>query len=303
MELGMVGLGRMGSNMALRLLEGSHRVVVYDARAGVVRSVARKGAVGTASIADMASRLAPPRAVWSMVPAGEATENVINAVADNLSPGDIVIDGGNSNYKDSMRRAMVLAGKKLLFLDAGISGGIWGLEEGYSLMVGGEREAFQRLEPVFQTLAPSADKGYGYVGPAGAGHFTKMVHNGVEYALMEAYAEGFELLQAKEEFKLDLAQVAEIWRYGSVVRSWLLDLIAAVLKEDRKLEDVRAFVEDSGEGRWTVQESVELAIPVPVLAQSLQVRFRSRQDQPFGARLLAVLRNRFGGHRVRKAKQ
>ncbi|MFC1915339.1 phosphogluconate dehydrogenase (NAD(+)-dependent, decarboxylating) [Chloroflexota bacterium] len=303
MELGMIGLGRMGGNMTRRLLAGGHRVVTYDPATETVQTLVAQGAVGASSIAELVKKLTRPCAVWLMVPAGEATENTINTLLDHLSPGDIIVDGGNSNYKDSIRRAATLAGKNLLFLDVGTSGGVWGLKEGYCLMIGGEAEAFRRLEPVFQTLAPSSDKGYGYVGSAGVGHFAKMIHNGVEYGLMEAYAEGFELMQAKREFELNLAQVAEIWRYGSVVRSWLLDLIADALHEDPKLENIQAYVEDSGEGRWTVQESVELAVPVPVIAQSLQMRFRSRQEQPFSARLLAALRKQFGGHTVKKTKK
>jgi 6-phosphogluconate dehydrogenase len=237
-----------------------------------------------------------------MVPSGEPTESTIDTVAAELSQGDVVIDGGNSNYKDSVRRASALLEKGIKFLDAGTSGGIWGLKEGYCLMVGGDIEAFHRMEPIFRTLAPSLQDGYGHVGPSGAGHFVKMVHNGIEYGLMQAYAEGFELMQAKREFDLDLPQIAEIWRYGSVVRSWLLDLAAAALKEDPKLESIQPYVEDSGEGRWTVQESIDLAVPAPVMALSLQARFRSRQEQPYGAKLLAALRQQFGGHRVKKAE-
>jgi len=303
MELGMIGLGRMGGNMTRRLLGGGHRVVVYDPAAEAVRALVEQGAIGASSIAELAAKLDRPRAVWLMVPAGEAVESTIKTLVDCLSPGDIVVDGGNSNYKDSMRRAAALAEKGLFFLDVGTSGGIWGLKEGYCLMVGGEPEAFRRLEPVFQTLAPSPDKGYGHVGPAGAGHFVKMVHNGVEYALMEAYAEGFELMQAKREFNLNLAQIAELWRYGSVVRSWLLDLVATSLREDPELEGIQAYVEDSGEGRWTAQESIELAVPAPVITYSLQARFRSRQEQPFGTRLLAALRQQFGGHEVKKVRK
>ncbi len=303
MELGIIGLGRMGSNMAQRLLGGGHRVLVYDRVTEAVEAMVKRGAIGASSIKEMIGQLAVPRAVWLMVPAGEATESTLDALAANLSPDDIVVDGGNSNYKDSMRRAAFLAGKRIHFLDVGTSGGIWGLSEGYSLMVGGELEAYRRLEPVFKTLAPASDKGYGYVGPSGAGHFVKMIHNGIEYGLMQAYAEGFELMQAKREFNLNLAQVAEIWRYGSVVRSWLLDLAAAALQEDAELENIQAYVEDSGEGRWTVQESIELGVPVPVIAQSLQARFRSRQEQPFGARMLAALRNQFGGHATREVKK
>ena len=302
MEIGMVGLGRMGGNMAQRILQGGHRVVAYDPRAEAVQAVAGQGADGASSLAEVAAKLAPPRAVWVMVPSGEPTETTVNAVADVLSRGDVVIDGGNSNYKDSVRRAGVLKDRGLDFMDAGTSGGVWGLREGYSLMVGGDADVFGRLEPVFQSLAPAPDKGYGHVGPAGAGHFVKMVHNGIEYGLMQAYAEGFELMNAKEEFGLDLAKIAEIWRYGSVVRSWLLDLTAAALEEDPELEGLTAYVEDSGEGRWTVEESIELAVPIPVIALSLQARFRSRQDQPIGAKLLAAMRDQFGGHGVRKAQ-
>ncbi len=302
MELGMIGLGRMGGNMTQRLLRGGHRVVAYDIRIEAVRALVELGAVGTSSIADLVTQLTPPRKVWVALPHGEPTESTINTVADFLQRGDIVIDSGNSNYKDSMRRAAALAMSGLVFLDVGISGGVWGLKEGYTLMVGGEIAAFRQLEPIFQTLAPAADKGYGYIGPSGAGHFVKMVHNGVEYGLMQTYAEGFELMRAKRDFDLDLHHIAEIWRYGSVVRSWLLDLTAAVLQEDNNLESIQAYVEDTGEGRWAVEESLELAVPIPLISLALQARFRSRQDQPFGARLLAALRNRFGGHAIRKVE-
>ena len=302
MELGIIGLGRMGGNMVQRLLQGGHRVVGHDANVEAVQTVIQQGGVGAASIADLATQLTAPRAVWVMVPAGEPTESTINALAGTLSPGDVIIDGGNANYKDSMRRAASLMEQGISFLDAGTSGGIWGLKEGYSLMVGGNAEAFERLEPIFQTLAPAPDRGYGRVGPAGAGHFVKMVHNGIEYGLMQAYAEGFELMEAKSEFNLDLPQIAEVWRHGSVVRSWLLDLTAEALQEDATLEDLQPYVEDSGEGRWTVQESIELAVPTPIITLALQARFRSRQDRPFGARLLAAMRNRFGGHEIKKAE-
>ncbi|MCZ6790139.1 MAG: decarboxylating 6-phosphogluconate dehydrogenase [Chloroflexi bacterium] len=302
MELGMIGLGRMGGNMVQRLLQGGHRIVAYDANAEAIQTAVQQGAVSAASIADLATQLTVPRAVWVMVPSGEPTEGTINALAGALSPGDVIIDGGNANYKDSIRRAASLKRRGIAFLDAGTSGGIWGLKEGYSLMVGGDAEVFKRLEPIFQTLAPAPDRGYGRVGPAGAGHFVKMVHNGIEYGLMQAYAEGFELMEAKTEFNLDLGQIAEVWRHGSVVRSWLLDLTAEALQEDPTLEDLEPYVEDSGEGRWTVQESIELAVPAPVITLALQARFRSRQDRPFGARLLAAMRNRFGGHAVKKAE-
>ena len=302
MEIGMIGLGRMGSNMARRLLDGGHHVVVYDPIKEATEALVAQGATGSVSITNLVEKLTPPRAIWLMVPSGEPTESTIDTMAVELSQGDVVIDGGNSNYKDSVRRASTLLEKGIKFLDAGTSGGIWGLKEGYCLMVGGDIEAFHRMEPIFRTLAPSLQDGYGHVGPSGAGHFVKMVHNGIEYGLMQAYAEGFELMQAKREFNLDLPQIAEIWRYGSVVRSWLLDLAAAALKEDPKLESIQPYVEDSGEGRWTVQESIDLAVPAPVMALSLQARFRSRQEQPYGAKLLAALRQQFGGHRVKKAE-
>ena len=302
MDIGMIGLGRMGGDMARRLMRDGHRVVVYDSQPEAVQALVDEGADGASSIEELAGQLPSLRVVWVMVPSGEPTESTIDALADALSPEDVIIDGGNSNYKDSVRRAASLAERGLFFMDAGTSGGIWGLEEGYSIMVGGDPEVFRRLEPVFQTLAPGSDRGYGRVGPAGSGHFVKMVHNGIEYGLMQAYAEGFELMRAKEEFGLDLAQIAGIWRYGSVVRSWLLDLTAAALDEDPALETIQAYVEDSGEGRWTVQESVDLNVPTPVISLALQARFRSRQEQPFGARLLAAMRNQFGGHAVRRAE-
>ena len=303
MELGIVGLGRMGGNMAQRLINAGHEVVVYDPVPETVIAMEGHGAAGSDSLNDLISKLEHPRAVWLMVPSGEPTETTIGAVVSELSSGDIILDGGNSYYKDSIRRSKYLAEKGIHYLDVGVSGGIWGLKEGYSLMVGGKRETFQYLEPIFQSLAPAPDRGYGYVGPSGAGHFVKMVHNGIEYGLMEAYAEGFELMQAKEEFNLDLPQIAEIWRYGTVIRSWLLDLAAAALSEDPKLEGLQSYVEDTGEGRWTVQESIDLSVPIPVITQSLQARFRSRQEQPFGPKMLAALRNQFGGHQVHKKDQ
>ncbi len=303
MELGMVGLGRMGSNMVHRLIsKGGHRVITYDRSDEAVRASEAWGALGATSLENLVEKLAAPRAVWVMVPAGEATEATINGLIPLLSGGDTVLDGGNANYKDTIRRGEKLRQHGLNFMDVGTSGGIWGLTEGYSLMIGGNREVFKRLESIFQALAPASDRGYGYVGPTGAGHFVKMVHNGVEYGLMEAYAEGFELLEAKEDLGLDLAQIAQIWRYGSVVRSWLLDMTAAALEDDPKLENLQSYVEDSGEGRWTVEESIELAVPAPVIALSLQMRFRSRQEQPFGGKLLAAMRNRFGGHAVRSSE-
>lgn len=298
----MIGLGRMGGNMVQRLLLGGHRVVTYDRSEQAVAASQSQGAVGTSSLADLVGQLAAPRAVWIMVPAGQPTDDTIDSFIPLLSSGDTVLDGGNANYKDSMRRAAKLASHGMDFMDVGTSGGIWGLAEGYSLMIGGKSETFQRLESIFQTLAPAVDRGYSHVGPVGAGHFVKMVHNGVEYGLMQAYAEGFEIMDAKKEFDLDLRQIAETWRYGSVVRSWLLDLAVDALAADPNLESLQAYVDDSGEGRWTVQEAVDLAVPAPVITLSLQQRFRSRQEQPFGAKMLAALRQQFGGHAVKESE-
>jgi 6-phosphogluconate dehydrogenase len=297
----MIGLGRMGGNMAQRLLAAGQRVVAFDASENAVSASVSQGALGSNSPEEMVSLLEPPRPVWLMLPQGQPTQDTIDRLTPLLSPGDVILDGGNANYKDTLMRAEALAKRGITLMDVGISGGIWGLSEGYTLMVGGSKEVFQRLEPIFQSLAPGPDRGYSHVGPVGAGHFVKMVHNGVEYALMEAYAEGFELLAAKEEFDLDLTAIANTWRYGSVVRSWLLDLVVSALEEDPSLSDLQAYVEDSGEGRWTVQESVDLAVPAPVITLSLLQRFRSRQAQPFGAKLLAALRNQFGGHPVRRS--
>jgi 6-phosphogluconate dehydrogenase len=290
MKVGLVGLGRMGAGIAERLRRGGHEVVGYDRDA----SLSQVGSLG-----ELVDGLQQPRIVWLMVPAGEATQATIDALQPLLEPGDVVIDGGNSYYRDSMRRAEALATNGIDLVDVGSSGGIWGLTEGFSLMAGGRREAYDRVEALLRALAPSPDEGFGYMGPSGAGHYVKMVHNGIEYGLMQAFAEGFELLEAKQEFNLDPAQVARVWRQGSVVRSWLLDLTARALEEDPRLQALEAYVEDSGEGRWTVQESLDLAVPAPVITLALQSRFRSRQDQPFGARLLAALRKQFGGHAVK----
>ena len=302
MELAMIGLGRMGGNMAQRLLRGGHRVVAFDASGDAVAASQEQGAAGASSLEEVVALLTPPRAVWLMLPQGQVTNDTIDRLRPLLAAGDVILDGGNANYKDTIGQAERLAVDGIELMDVGTSGGIWGLTEGYSLMVGGKAETFRRLEPIFQTLAPAADKGYCYAGPAGAGHFVKMVHNGVEYALMQAYAEGFELMAAKTEFDLDLASIAETWRHGSVVRSWLLDLTVAALEENPGLAGLEAYVEDSGEGRWTVQEAVDLAVPIPAITLSLQQRFRSRQEQPFGAKLLAALRNQFGGHGVRRSE-
>lgn len=300
MELGMIGLGKMGANMTQRLLEGGHRVVVYDRSLEPVQAAAAIGATPSDSMADLVDNLTAPRAVWVMVPAGGPTESVVGGLANILSLDDTVIDGGNSNYKDSMRRAVLLKEQGMHFVDVGTSGGIWGLTEGYSMMVGGDSVVVERLRPIFETLAPSPDKGWGRVGPSGAGHFVKMVHNGIEYGLMEAYAEGFEILKAKEDFDLDLHHIAEIWRYGSVVRSWLLDLTAAALAEDQDLSDIKGWVADSGEGRWTVAEAIDQDVPAPVLTLSLLMRLVSRQEQSYAAKLLAAMRSQFGGHAVLK---
>ena len=302
MELGMIGLGRMGGNMVQRLLAAGHRVVAYDANKDAIAASQTQGAFGTHALEEMVSALTPPRPVWLMLPQGQPTEDTMDRLSPLLDAGDVILDGGNANYKDTLRRAENLATRGIDLVDVGTSGGIWGLSEGYTLMVGGREEVFQRLEPIFQSLAPGPDRGYSHVGPVGAGHFVKMVHNGVEYALMEAYAEGFEIMAAKEEFNLDLTRIANTWRHGSVVRSWLLDLVVSALEEDPSLSDLQAYVEDSGEGRWTVQESVDLAVPAPVITLSLWQRFRSRQAQPFGAKLLAALRNQFGGHPVRRSE-
>ncbi len=300
MDIAMVGLGKMGAAMAERLLQGGHRVVACDLDPKAVRAAESKGAAGAANLAEVARALKPPRAVWVMVPAGEATEKTIGELARLLSPGDIIVDGGNSNYRDTIRRAGELKRRGIRFVDAGTSGGVWGLGNGYSLMVGGEKDAVEAIRPILATLAPGPKTGWGRVGPSGAGHFVKMVHNGIEYGLMAAYAEGFELLRRKEEFALDLAAVAEIWRSGSVVRSWLLDLIARSLAENPGLAGIAAYVPDSGEGRWTVQEGIDLGVPLPVITLALQQRFRSRESSPFADKLLAALRAEFGGHAVKK---
>ncbi len=302
MDIAMIGLGKMGSNMATRLLRGGHRVVVYDLNEDAIRAAEALGATGARTLEEVAKELPAPRAVWVMVPSGNPTEATIEQLTRVLEPGDVIIDGGNSNYKDSMRRAAMLKEKGLHFVDVGTSGGVWGLTEGYSMMVGGETAIVERLRPIFETLAPAPNAGWGHVGPNGAGHFVKMVHNGIEYGLMQAYAEGFELMQHKTELGLDLHQVAEIWRYGSVVRSWLLDLIARALAENPTLEGIAAFVPDSGEGRWTVVEAIELNCSIPVITLALERRFRSREESPFADKLLAAMRSQFGGHAVKREK-
>ena len=300
MEVGIVGLGRMGGNMAIRLIKGQHKVIGYDPKDETMEELEAAGGIRVRSLKELVTTLSCPRAVWLMVPAGEATESTLKSLLNYLEPGDIVIDGGNANFKDSIRRAHELDANGIKFLDAGTSEGIWGLSQGYRLMIGGEEEAFKLLEPLFQTLAPGPDRGYGRVGKAGTGHFVKMVHNDVEYGLMQAYAEGFEILDAKKEMELDLAQISELWRHGSVIRSWLLDLAAQTLGEDPDLSSIAGYVEDSGEGRWAVSEAISLNVPAPVITISLQQRLRSRQEGPFSDKMLAALRQAFGGHSVRK---
>ena len=299
MDLGMVGLGKMGANMTTRLVKAGHRIVMSDRNTVAVRSASEKGATASESLKDLTKKLKAPRAVWVMVPSGDPTESVILELSELLEPGDVVIDGGNSNYKDTMRRGELLAKRNLRFVDVGTSGGIWGLTEGYSMMVGGDKEAVDRLRPALESLAPSPDKGWGRVGASGAGHFVKMIHNGIEYGLMQAYAEGFEVMEKKTDFGLDLHQIAQIWRYGSVVRSWLLDLTAQALEEDPRLGQIKGWVADSGEGRWTVAEAIDLDVPAPVITASLLMRFVSRQNESYGAKLLAAMRNQFGGHAVK----
>lgn len=300
MELGFVGLGKMGMNMVTRLQRDKHRIVAYDRNTDVVKQAEVIGCTGAASLEETVSKLKAPRAVWTMVPSGNPTEETIQSIAVLLQAGDVMIDGGNSNYRESQRRGVALKEKGIAFVDVGTSGGIWGLKEGYSLMVGGDAAIVRRLSPLFETLAPAKDKGWGHVGPSGAGHFVKMVHNGIEYGLMQAYAEGFAIMKAKKDFGLELPKIAEIWQHGSVVRSWLLDLTAASLSSDPDLNQVKAWVADSGEGRWTVFEAIDLGVSAPVITQALQRRLRSREEEPFADKLLAAMRQAFGGHAVKK---
>jgi 6-phosphogluconate dehydrogenase len=300
MDIAIIGLGKMGGNMAQRLLKGGHRVVGLDQSVEVTRSLAAEhGLAPVFSMAEAVAALPKPRVFWLMVPAGTATESVVEELAGLLMEGDVIIDGGNTFYKDDMRRAETLKTKQIRYIDVGTSGGVWGLTEGYSLMIGGEAEVVESLRSIFETLAPGPERGWGHVGPAGAGHFVKMIHNGIEYGLMQAYAEGFEIMHAKKDFTLDLEQVAQIWRYGSVVRSWLLDLTADALAKDQNLSEIEGWVADSGEGRWTVAEAVDLDVPAPIITLSLQQRFISRQIESYAAKLLAAMRNEFGGHAVR----
>ena len=300
MELAMIGLGRMGANMAQRLMQGGHKVIGFDPAEAARRLLQEKGAESAASLEALVSKLKAPRILWLMVPAGAITDSTITGLAPLLSKGDIVIDGGNSNYRDTQRRAHGLAAKGINYVDSGTSGGVWGLAEGYSLMIGGDEAVVESLRPIFETLAPAPDKGWGRVGAVGSGHYTKMIHNGIEYGLMQAYAEGFSILQHKDEFKLDLHQIAEIWRYGSVVRSWLLDLTANALEKNPTLHGIAPYVADSGEGRWTVAEAIELGVPAIVITASLLERLRSREAESFSDKLLAAMRNQFGGHAIKE---
>jgi 6-phosphogluconate dehydrogenase len=297
MQLGMIGLGRMGANMTERLVLGGHRVITYDRSAEAVQRVVDKGAVGAHSLADFVKQLSLPRAIWLMVPAGDPVDQTIELLLPQLSKGDVLIDGGNSNYKDSIRRAEKLKQQGLHFVDAGTSGGIWGLKVGYCMMIGGEKEIVAHLEPIFKTLAPK--DGFLHVGPSGAGHFVKMIHNGIEYGMLQAYGEGFELLKASQ-FDLDLGAISHLWNQGSVVRSWLLELCESAFAKDPKLDAIKGYVEDSGEGRWTVAEAIETSVPAPVLTLSLFARFASRQQDSFAAKVIVALRNEFGGHAVKK---
>jgi 6-phosphogluconate dehydrogenase len=297
MELGFIGLGKMVMNMVTRLRRDQHRVVVYDRSNELIKQAEGLGCIGSSSLADLVGKLSAPRAVWIMVPSGTPTEETIQAVSALLQPGDTIVDGGNTRFHDDVRRAAELKKKGIHYVDAGTSGGIWGLKVGYCLMIGGEDTAVTRLEPVFKTLAP--ENGWAHVGAVGAGHYVKMVHNGIEYSMMQGYAEGFELM-SKSEYKLDLARVADLWMHGSVVRSWLLELAAGALKEDQKLENLKGYVQDSGEGRWMIADAIEKDVPVPTLTTALFTRFRSRQEESFAEKMLAALRNAFGGHAVRR---
>jgi 6-phosphogluconate dehydrogenase len=300
MQLGLIGLGKMGGFMAERLRLGGHQVVGFDFNPDAVKKLTASGNVGVSTLQELALKLEGRKAIWIMVPQGKPVDDTIAKLEPLLNPGDILIDGGNSNYKDSMKRHKEITAKGFQFVDVGTSGGVWGLKEGYSMMIGGDDEPVEYLRPIFETLAPAANLGWGHVGPAGSGHFVKMIHNGIEYGMMQAYAEGFTIMETKTELNLSLPQISQIWRYGSVVRSWLLDLAADALAKNPKLEGLEAFVEDSGEGRWTVIEAIDLNVSAPVITESLMRRIRSREENNFTDRMLAVMRNEFGGHAVKK---
>lgn len=299
MQIAMIGLGKMGGNMTERLIKGGHSVIVYDRSADAVKRTVALGATAASGLADIAAKLAKPRVVWVMVPAGQPTDDTIHELGNNLERGDVIIDGGNSNFHDTMRRGAELAKQGIEFVDAGTSGGVWGLKEGYCEMVGASDATFALCEPLFKTLAPP--NGYAHVGPTGAGHYVKMVHNGIEYGMLQAYAEGYEILHASSEFKLDLAQISALWNQGSVVRSWLNELAATAFAREGDLASLEGYVDDSGEGRWTIQEAIDLNVPAPVITLSLLMRLRSRQPDSFGAKVIAALRNEFGGHAVKHA--
>jgi len=302
MEIGMVGLGRMGMNMVLRILRGGHRVVAYNRSPQKVDEIVKKRAKGAYSLEELVSTLKPPRFIWLMLPAGKPVDDIVNSLKQLLTEGDTIIEGGNSFYKDDIRREQELKSSGIHYLDAGVSGGIWGLKAGYCLMIGGDRKVFRHIEPVFKTLAPK--EGYLYCGPAGAGHFVKMVHNGIEYAMMSAYGEGFEILDNSQYAPhFDYHNIAHLWNRGSVVRSWLLELAERAFKKDKKLSAIKGYVDDSGEGRWTVHQAIETAVPAPVITCSLFQRFRSRRTDTFSDRLLAALRNEFGGHALKKQER
>ena len=300
MQLGLIGLGKMGGNMAERLRLGGHQVVGFDFNPEAVQRLTESGNVGVTSLEELARTLDGRKAIWLTVPQGDPVDQTIAKLEPLLNPGDILIDGGNSNYKDTQRRQKEVTAKGFQYVDVGTSGGVWGLKEGYSMMIGGDEEPVEFLRPIFETLAPAADRGWGHVGPAGAGHFVKMVHNGIEYGMMQAFAEGFTIMEKKEELDLKLPQIAEIWRYGSVVRSWLLDLTADALAKNPTLDGLQAYVSDSGEGRWTVFEAIDLNVSAPVITESLIRRIRSREDNNFTDRMLSIMRNAFGGHAVKK---
>jgi 6-phosphogluconate dehydrogenase len=300
MQLGLIGLGKMGGFMAERIHNAGHQVVGFDFSAEAVAKLSASGNVGANSLEDMVSKLEAPRAVWMMVPSGDPVDQTIAKLEALLSPGDIIIDGGNSNYKDTIRRHGEVTAKGFQYVDCGTSGGVWGLKEGYSMMIGGDKEPVEHLRPIWEALAPAADKGWGHVGPSGAGHFVKMVHNGIEYGMMQAYAEGFTIMEKKEVLDLNLPQIAKIWQYGSVVRSWLLDLTADALEKNPTLEGLEAYVVDSGEGRWTVFEAIDLNVSAPIITESLIRRIRSREENNFTDRMIAIQRNAFGGHAVKK---